>query len=132
MYVTVSIRWAPFCCYENLLFCIRNRSLDDAVFAPILHIFFLQRFRSSSNNSLMALVSFRAGPIFRPSSSSRPPCSPRLWERAASTGREKTGGQRWGRSGLSAGCGREEEEVGLPVGSVTPEPSSAPISPIAF
>lgn len=48
MYVTVSIRWARFCCYENLLFCIRNCSLDGAVFAPILHVF-LQRFRSSSN-----------------------------------------------------------------------------------
>ncbi|XP_066886850.1 dynein regulatory complex protein 8 isoform X1 [Kogia breviceps] len=42
----------------------------------------------------MALVSSRAGPVFRPSSSSRPPCSPSLWERVASTGREKTRGQR--------------------------------------
>lgn len=48
-------------------------ALTTQMFAPVLHMFFDCDSAPPSNNSLMALVSSRAGPVFRPSSSSRPP-----------------------------------------------------------
>lgn len=96
---------------------MRNRSLDDAMFAPILQHVFLQRF-SSTSNILMALWF----PPRQPSFPSQLQRSPALQSRSVGAGGEHwTGenvGRRWGRW--------EGEAAALRVASVTPPESSSP------
>lgn len=96
---------------------MRNRSLDDAMFAPILQHVFLQRF-SSTSNTLMALWF----PPRQPSFPSQLQRSPALQSRSLGAGGEHwTGenvGRRWDRW--------EGEAAALRVASVTPPESSSP------
>ena len=69
---------------------MRNRSLDDAMFAPILQHVFQQRFSPTSNTNGPLVSSPPAQFSVPAAASARPPCSPGLWEPAAGTGLVKT------------------------------------------
>lgn len=117
--LTLSTTWARFCCYENLLFCMRHCSLDDAMFVPILRMFFY-----SYSSPLVIIVEWlwfplAPGPVFPFQLSCHRLCCRFLWERTVRTGREKPGGQARPFCSRRAD-GKREEEAGPRAGSVTP------------
>ena len=89
---------------------MRNRSLDDAMFAPILQHVFQQRFSPTSNTNGPLVSSPPAQFSVPAAASARPPCSPGLGEPAAGTGLAKT---RAGGGAGPDGKGRRRRPCGL-------------------